>query len=232
MYAEQKGHKNMKTNRKKTLIFGALLIGVFSIWTILIQTIDVQAIGVNETNIGFATFNSWFHSLTGVNMTLYIITDWLGLVPVFVGMCFGLMGLVQWIQRRNILKVDFDIIILGVYYVIVVFCYLIFEMIPINYRPILINGFMEASYPSSTTLLVLGVMPTLVFQGKRRFTNQRIKKIISVITILFSLFMVIGRLISGVHWITDIIGSILLSAGLFYVYKGVVLWNLMKNFRN
>ena len=116
MYAEQKGHKNMKTNRKKTIILGALLIGAFSIWTILIQTIDVQAIGVNETNIGFATFNSWFHSLTGVNMTLYIITDWLGVVPAFIGMYFGLMGLVQWIQRRNILKVDFDIIILGVYY--------------------------------------------------------------------------------------------------------------------
>ncbi len=221
----------MKTNEKKTLITGIILILVFAIWTMLIQLIDVQAVGINNTNVGFATLNTWFHSLTGANMSLYTITDWLGLVPVFVGMCFGFLGLVQLIKQKNLLKVDFDIIILGVYYVIVVLCYLIFEMIPINYRPIFINGFMEVSYPSSTTLLVLGVMPTLVFQAKLRIKSNKIKKIICVITILFSAFMVVGRLVSGVHWITDIVGSVLLSMGLFYVYKGVVLWNSMKNFK-
>ena len=221
----------MKTNEKKTLITGIILILAFAIWTMLIQLIDVQAVGLNNTNVGFATLNTWFHSLTGANMTLYTITDWLGLVPVFVGMSFGFLGLVQLIKRKNLLKVDFDIIILGVYYVIVVLCYLIFEMIPINYRPVFINGFMEASYPSSTTLLVLGVMPTLIFQAKRRMKSNKIKKIICVITILFSALMVVGRLVSGVHWITDIVGSVLLSMGLFYVYKGVVLWNLMKNFK-
>lgn len=222
----------MKTHKKKSLIFGTISIFAFVIWTILIQTIDVQPVGLKGTNVGFATFNTLFHSITGVNMTLYTITDWLGLVPIFIGMIFGFVGLVQWIKGRNLFKVDFDIRILGIYYVIVIMCYLIFEMIPINYRPIFINGFMEASYPSSTTLLVLGVMPTLIFQANRRVKNDKIKKIISIITIMFSVFMVIGRLVSGVHWITDIIGSILLSAGLFYIYKGVVLWNSMKSFRN
>ena len=222
----------MKTNEKKTLVTGIILIFAFAIWTILIQIIDVQAVGINNTNIGFATFNTWFHSLTGANMTLYTITDWLGLVPVFVGVCFGFLGFIQLIKRKNLLKVDFDITILGVYYIIVVFCYLIFEMIPINYRPIFINGFAEASYPSSTTLLVLGVMPTLIFQANRRIKSDKIKKIICVITILFSVFMVVGRLVSGVHWITDIVGSILLSMGLFYIYKGVVLWSSVRNYKN
>lgn len=222
----------MKTQKKKSLIFGTVSIFTFVIWTLLIQTIDVQPVGLKGTNVGFATFNIWFHSITGVNMTLYTITDWLGLVPIFIGMIFGFVGLVQWIKGRKLLKVDFDIRVLGIYYIIVIFCYLVFEMIPINYRPIFINGFMEASYPSSTTLLVLGVMPTLIFQANRRVKNDKIKKIISVITIMFSVFMVVGRLVSGVHWITDIIGSILLSAGLFYIYKGVVLWNSMKSFRN
>ena len=121
------------------------------------------------------------------------------------------------------MKVDFDIIILGIYYVIVILCYLIFEMIPINYRPILINGYMETSYPSSTTLLVLCVMPTLVFQAKNRLKNQVFKRIICTFGILFSIFMVVGRLISGVHWVTDIIGSLFLSAGLFYLYKAFAL---------
>lgn len=198
------------------------MIILFIIWTVLIQTVDVQIAGESCTEVGFATINVWFHELTGVHMTLYNITDWLGLVPVFVCLIFGMLGLVQLIKRRSMLKVDFDILVLGIYYVIVIAGYLIFEMIPINYRPILINGIAEASYPSSTTLLVLSVMPTLIFQCNRRMKNQKMKKIITILTVTFSLFMVIGRTISGVHWITDIIGSIFLCVGLFRIYRGIV----------
>ena len=207
-------------NAKKQLISGIMLVATFALWTWLIQTIDVQPVGQNGTDIGFAAFNCWFHKLTGVHMMIYIITDWMGLVPVFVCMMFGMVGLVQMVKRRSLFKVDFDIVLLGIYYVIVILCYLIFEMIPINFRPILIGGFMEASYPSSTTLLVLSVMPTLVFQAKRRLGNA---KIVSILTTTFSLCMVIGRLLSGVHWFTDIVGSVLLSTGLFFLYKAVVL---------
>lgn len=213
----------MKTNAKKSLFSGLIFISLFTIWTFLIQLVDVQNIGLNNSNVGFATFNTWFHSLTGVNFTLYNITDWSGLVPIFICMIFAMLGLVQLIKRRSLIKVDLDIIILGVYYIIVIFGYLIFEMFPINYRPILINGFIETSYPSSTTLLVLSVMPTLVFQANRRIKNPTIIKVITILSAIFSLFMVIGRLISGVHWFTDIIGSIFLSFGLFYLYKGIAL---------
>ena len=185
----------------------------------MIQTVDVKAVGVNSTDVGFAYLNTWFHSLTGVDFKLYNITDWLGLVPLFVCFIFGVFGLIQLIKRKSLFKVDTDIIILGVYYVLVILCYIIFEMIPINYRPVLINGFMESSYPSSTTLLVLSVMPTLIFQLKHRLKSIKLQRIVTVITILFCVFMVVGRLLSGVHWVTDIIGSVLLSAGLFYAYK-------------
>ena len=126
---------------------GVGLIGAFALWTVLIQWVDVQAVGQNGTRIGFADYNVLFHKLTGVHMTLYTITDWLGLVPVFICLCFGVMGLVQLIKRRSLLRVDSDILLLGIYYVMVIACYLIFEMIPINYRPVLIEGRLEASYP-------------------------------------------------------------------------------------
>lgn len=222
----------MKTTTKKNLILSAVFILAFSLWTLMIVTVDVQPVGVNGTDIGLALINTRFHSAVGVNMTLYHITDWLGLVPVFVCMVFGLFGLGQLVKRRSLRKVDADIILLGIYYVIVIAGYLVFEMIPINYRPILIDGFMEASYPSSTTLLVLCVMPTLVFQSQRRLKSGKLKKLIFAVTVMFSVFMLIGRLMSGVHWVTDIIGSVFLSAGLFYIYKAVVLWNSTKSFRN
>lgn len=213
----------MKKNGKKQLITGVSFMLVFVIWTWLIQNVDVQPVGQKGTDVGFAAFNCWFHKLTGVHMGLYTITDWLGLVPVFVCIVFGGIGLWQLIKRKNLFKVDTDLIYLGIYYVIVIFGYLFFEMCPINYRPILIEGILEASYPSSTTLLVLSVMPTLVLQANRRIENRYLKRIIYAFTIVFSVFMVIGRLVSGVHWFTDIMGAVFLSTGLFYLYKAVVL---------
>ena len=213
----------MKKNGKRVLFLGSICIGAFIIWTLLVQTVDVQPVGANGTNIGFSKMNGWFHQFTGVHMEIYNITDWLGLVPVFVCMMFGGMGFVQWIKRRSLLKVDYDIIFLGIYYVIVIFGYLIFEMIPINYRPILIEGLLEASYPSSTTLLVLCVMPTLTEQMNRRSENVMLKRIVQVFVSCFSAFMVLGRLISGVHWLTDIVGSVILSVGLFCIYKASIL---------
>ena len=209
---------------KRNMLIGVGLISAFALWTVLIQCIDVQAVGQNGTKIGFSGLNVWFHELTGVHMTIYMITDWLGLVPVFICLCFGTLGSVQLVKRRSLLQVDPDIVILGVYYVIVIAFYLIFEMIPINYRPVLIEGRLEASYPSSTTLLVLSVMPTLIFQVNRRAENPLIKRVIAVFVIAFSALMVIGRLIAGVHWATDIVASVLLSAGLFMLYQSAVMY--------
>ena len=213
----------MKKNGKKLLILGIALLVMFAIWTWLVQCVDVQPAGPGGTEIGFATFNCWFHSITGVHMGLYTITDWSGLVPILVCMAFGGMGLAQLIKRKSLFKVDRDLIFLGIYYVVVIWGYLIFEMIPINYRPILIDGMLEASYPSSTTLLVLSVMPTLIFQVNRRSANPVLKEIVRGLTVLFSAFMVIGRLIAGVHWFTDIVGAVILSTGLYCLYKAMAL---------
>ena len=213
----------MKKNGKKLLILGTALLVMFEIWTWLIQCVDVHSAGQKGTEIGFAAFNCWFHRITGVHMAIYTITDWFGLVPVFICMVFGGVGFVQLIKRKCLFKVDRDLIFLGIYYVVVIFGYLIFEMIPINYRPIQIDGILEASYPSSTTLLVLSVMPTLVFQVNRRSTNLVFRRFVCVMTIVFSAFMVIGRLVAGVHWFTDIVGAVILSTGLYCLYKAMVL---------
>ena len=216
----------MEKSEKKSLLIGSTFLAMFAVWTALIQTVDVQPLGQNGTSIGFATFNCWFHHFTGVNMAIYTITDWMGLVPVTVCLIFAGVGLVQLIKRRSLFKVDADIIILGVYFAIVFLAYAIFEMIPINYRPILIEGRMEASYQSSTTLLLLSVIPALIEQIQRRLSAIRVKRIITIAAIAFSVFMVTGRLVSGVHWFTDIVGGELLSAGLFKLYKSAVMLSL------
>jgi len=217
---------------KKLFAAGIIFCLAFVLWTVLIQTVDVRPVGQNGTDVGFASLNCFFHELTGTNMLLYYITDWLGLVPIFICMVFGWVGFVQLIKRRNIFKVDSDILLLGLYYIIVVLGYLAFEMIPINYRPIPIEGRMETSYPSSTTLLVLSVMPTASFQINRRIKHTVLRSTANISVILFLLFMVIGRTVSGVHWLTDIIGSFFLGAGLFLIYKACVIFSDKKQPNN
>ena len=197
-------------------------MALFALWTALVLTVDVQSVGPNGTAVGFAAWNSWFHALTGVHMILYHITDWLGLVPVFVCMIFGALGLAQLVKRKSLRKVDGDLLLLGVYYGIVIGAYLLFEMIPINYRPVLIDGVLEASYPSSTTLLVLSVMPTLLFQAQRRLNHAVARNILCAAIVCFAVFMVVGRLMAGVHWLTDIVGAVFLSGGLFCLYGAAV----------
>lgn len=204
---------------KKDLWFSLVMLTLFTLWTFLISFVDVQSIGPRGSAVGFATINGIFHTLTGVHMTLYHITDWLGLVPVVFGFGFAILGLVQWINRKRILIVDHSILVLGVYYIIVLAAYLFFEELVVNYRPVLINGYLEASYPSSTTLLVLCVMPTSLMQLNTRIRNKKLRLCISWGIKVFVAFMVLGRLLSGVHWLTDIIGGIFLSASAVFAYR-------------
>lgn len=211
----------MKKRNQRNLWITVSLLMVFVLWTAAISFIDVQAIGPRGSSVGFAALNGFFHSLTGTHLLLYTITDWLGLVPICFVLGFAVLGLVQLIKRRNLRKVDYDILVLGGFYILVMAAYMSFEMIIINYRPILIDGYLQASYPSSTTLLVMCVMPTVVVQFKKRITNKRLRTCMSYIIMAFTAFMIVGRLISGVHWFTDIVGGILLSGGLVMLYYSI-----------
>ena len=211
----------MKKETKKNFGIAAILLGAFVVWTAAVRLVDVQPIGPQGSAVGFATINGWVHSLAGVHMSLYTVTDWLGLVPIGAAMGFALLGLIQWIKRKHLRQVDYSIIVLGGFYLLVMAAYVLFEVVVINYRPVLINGYLEASYPSSTTMLVLCVMPTTLMQLNTRIKSQALKQWVAFGSTAFILFMVIGRLLSGVHWFTDIIGGALLSAGLIMLYYSI-----------
>ena len=197
------------------------MLAVFVLWTVLICFVDVQAIGPEGSSVGFSTINGFIHELTGVNWFLYTVTDWLGLVPIGVAFGFAVLGLVQWIKRKSLLKVDRSILTLGGFYIVVMAVYILFEIVVINYRPTLINGHLEASYPSSTTMLVMCVMPTAMMQLRARIKNDLFRRCVMFAIAVFIAFMVIGRLVSGVHWISDIIGGALVSSGLVITYATV-----------
>ena len=197
------------------------LLAAFVLWTAVVSLVDVQAIGPRGSSVGLAALNGFFHNLTGVHLSLYLITDWLSLVPLGIVLGFGALGLVQWVKRKSIWKVDRSILVLGGFYLVVLAAFVFFEVYAVNYRPILIEGVLEASYPSSTTMLVMTVMPTAALQLKSRIQNPALRRSVVIAIIAFTAFMVMGRLVSGVHWVSDIIGGGLLSAGLVMLYDSL-----------
>ena len=205
-----------------------LAAGVCGLLTVvlilLIRFADVQAIGPEGTCIGLSHINRFVFELFGVHMLWYEITDWLGLAAVGTASVFAMTGLIQWIRRKNMLKVDKEILALGVLYLIVIGLYVLFELMIVNYRPIIMPGSThpEASFPSSHTMLTCMIMGSAPLLIRRYILGTILKRILCTGCMIIIGITVFGRLISGVHWFTDIIGGILISAMLLNLYAGVL----------
>ncbi|MBQ8356167.1 MAG: phosphatase PAP2 family protein [Oscillospiraceae bacterium] len=198
------------------------LLAVFALWTAAVYLVDVQPIGPLGSEVGFAALNGWFHALTGVHLWLYDLTDLLSVVPLGLCGAFGILGLCQWVRRKKLRRVDRDLLLLGGFYLAVAAFFVAFECFPVNFRPVLIEGRLEASYPSSTTLLVICVMSTAQMQLRRRLRPGALRRMVCAMLPCFAAFMVLARLVSGVHWLTDILGGAVLSAALVTAYRAVL----------
>lgn len=187
---------------------------LFILFTILVQIIDVDAIGPKDSSVGFASVNGLVHEFLGVHNLWYTITEWLGYIPLATAAVFAVVGLIQLIQRRSLLKVDKSIIILGVFYMITMIVYILFEFYIVNYRPILIDGNLEASYPSSHTMMACSFMAAAMLECNMLLKDKTTNMIVRAVSILIMAVIVVGRLVSGAHWFTDIIGGMLISGAL------------------
>lgn len=212
----------MKHDRLKKLCLPACLLAAFALFTALVSRIDVQPVGPNGSSVGFAPLNQFVHQHIGVHLPLYVLTDWLSLIPLGLAAGFAFLGLAQWVRRKSLLLVDRSLLILGGFYLAVIAVYLLFEAFPVNYRPVLIDGQLEASYPSSTTVLVLCVMVTSAMQLRARIKDAALRKPVVSAIAVFTASMVLARLLSGVHWLTDILGGTLVSAGLIMLYHAAI----------
>ena len=210
--------------RTRNIIISVFLTILSICYTLLVKFIDVDSIGPNGSEVGFSKLNGWFSNLVGSNMTIYKITEVLGILVIAIVLIYGCIGLYQLVKRKSLLKVDKEILILGGFYVLMAITYVLFEKVVINYRPILIDGELEASYPSSHTILAICIALSSLKVSKEYFNKKYIKKI-NLITVVLMALVVVGRLISGVHWISDIIGGIIISLTLLSYFNTAYDWN-------
>ena len=198
---------------------------VFIVWTILVKTIDMNYI-LNVGYIGFSHFNfqindyvldfgktDLFNKLTDVGLYLTFLFD-LG---------FAILGIVQWIRRKSIKKVDPIIFILLVTYITVVVEYFIFEIVKINYSPLSTPEDLHASYPSTHVLLFISFLMTGVIALFNYVKANNFIKYISIsFGVLLSIAYAVMRLLSGRHYFTDIVASLFLSASIIALFIGLI----------
>lgn len=209
---------------KKKAAAAGICFALFLLLIIVLKAVDVQAIGPEGSRIGLAQINAAIHEATGVRMGWYKITNYLGVFSILVGLCFACLGLYQLIRRKSLLKVDREILILGGLYVLLAVLYILFEFVVINERPIIMPGdeHVEASFPSSHTMLTFVILGSAMTVLGKYIPRTRLCGIVQAVLGVLILVMVCGRLISGVHWFTDILGGILLGSALLFLFIGVL----------
>lgn len=209
-----------KRSVKNLIICGSMFI-VFIIFTIIVKFVDVSAVGEAGSIVGLSGVNGWFHNLVGYNSFWFKFTEILGLISFVVAGIIALIGLIQLIKRKSIKKVDKEIIFSGGLYVFIGIIFLFFEFVVINNRPVLMDGVLEASYPSTHTLLATAILGSAGILFSRLIKNKKCLLVIESFLGLILLVVVVGRLISGVHWLTDIIGGLILGSALVMLYYSV-----------
>ncbi len=208
--------------KRSSLIKFFIVFLLFILFTILIKTIDVEAIGPFGSEVGFSAINDAFRKIFPYSDLFYKISKYLGYAAFLIIFVYALTGLIQLIKRKSLFKVDKELYALAGFYALVLFVYVLFEKVIINYRPVLEKGALEASYPSSHTILSICVCVSSIMISKKIFKNKKYTNLFNLASGLLMVGIVATRVLSGVHWLTDIIGGILISVALCILFECVL----------
>ena len=199
----------MKHLSRKTLF---IICGVFALLAIGF-TVAVYFTGIRETLGSFDYNDMW-----------YKITKYTGYM-LFLPVAFLIiLGFVELVKRKSFKKVDRELKLLALFYVAVGAVYLFFEkFFIINYRPIMLDGKLESSYPSSHTLFAITLCGSAMLINRALLKkNQKQAMVMNLLLAALALVTVVGRLLSGVHWATDIIGGILIGFTLVFALAALI----------
>ena len=219
-------------NKKvKNIILCVVLLIASVVYTIIVMKVDVKPIGPQNSLVGLASVNKYFKDIIGNNMTIYKVTEYVGYIPILLAGVYAVIGFVQLIKRKSLKKVDKEIYILACFYVLVLGVYLLFEKLVINYRPVLMEGLLDPSYPSSHTILALCFCGSSIIINNILFKKSKLAKCENVLSVILIYVITIGRFVSGVHWFSDIIGGIIISLALLQLFKTMIILLTKKDYK-
>ena len=217
---------------QKGYMVGCALLIVFVLFTILVKVAGVGtarvkvvaadgtvAPGQEEISVGLSGLNIAASDALGYSGTWYKLSKYLGYVCIAAGGALCLWAVWQAVSRRGIRHIDRDLSCFCLLIIAMMFFYLLFEVLKLNWRPVILDEGLEASYPSTHTLLAIcaaGGAAILLSRLKIR----RTLRVLGIAALCFVAFLtVLCRLLSGVHWVTDVLGGVILGAALLQMYR-------------
>lgn len=218
---------------KNNYLISLVLLVIAVVFTILVTKVDVKTVevkpiegvtqeGVLTTEVGFATLNQAVSNKVGFSETFYKISKYAGYLALILVAFYGFTGLIELLQKKSLKGVNKVLYALAAFYVCVAIVYVVFEVLVINYRPVDLGEGLEASFPSSHTLLALCVCGSSLIVSKYVIKKENFKKCLNIISWVVMILVVCTRILSGVHWITDIFGGVLISLFMIQVFSCVV----------
>ena len=200
----------------------------FVLWTILVKTVDVGEY-YNGTKLGFYHLNYKFGDLvtefgkyefmrTVSDILLYVSFGYVGILVV--------IGVIQIIKYKSFKKINPIFFFLAGAYVLVVILYGFFELVHVNYAPDSLAENLKASYPS-THVFVGGCFYLLNSYVLLKFLwvkDDLFKTLIHLSTVILTCLLVLTRLLAVKHWLTDIIGSVILMLAVYFLFIGMCRW--------
>lgn len=205
-------------NNKIKYIISGVCFFLFIILIVLLKTVDIGTSPVGLP-VGLYTVNEAVFSFTGVNNIWDKLTDGILALAISAAVAFFVLGLVQLIKRKSVKKVDREIIYMGGLYFVVILFYVIFEKVVINCRAIEA----EASFPSSHTMVICAIFGAAILVLGKYIKNKNVCLAVRIVLGALILIAVAGRLLSGMHWLTDICGAVLLSGALVALFSALPL---------
>ena len=204
--------------KKRLLITGTLLLIMSIVFTILITKVDISNIGPENSAVGFASIN---YKLTfNYNEKIYKISEYLGYVALLIPVVYAGFGFIQLIKNKSFKKINRELYILAGFYAVILLTYVLFEKLTLNYRPVILDEGLEASFPSSHTLMSLCFSISAIIANKSMFKDKF--KLVNILLLILGVSIVLTRYISGVHWFTDIVGSVLISSTYITYFKALI----------
>ena len=214
--------KKLTKENIRQIVYTGLMVLVAILFTIAVDKIDTALVLGKE--IGFSNVNIAVHQMLGTSDTFDLLSDITMIVSALLMGGLVFIGTYQLISGKGFKAVDKEILIAGAVLVLMSITYLFFEKVVINFRPVLEDGFLEASYPSTHVLLTTVINIVAIDYIVTKIKNKKIM-LPSVITV--AVITVVGfgaRVLSGMHWITDIVGALLIASCLVMIYftlKGI-----------
>ena len=204
-------------SKQKFLLAGAAFL-LFAVYTVLVRTVDVKVF-LEDMTVGFFSVNTAvFDTFGGFHEWLYDFSEFLIYPMILSALCFGAFGAYQLWTRKSFWKVDADIVMLGIFYILIVVFYVFFGFFNVNCRPILIDGNREISYPSSHTFVIVAATGAIMMQANRRLGNEKTRKAVFAAGGVYIVGSVLLRFLSGAHWLSDIFGGLILGTALLLLY--------------